>query len=115
MQKKNKLARYSSKKYSYLRNVASKSSSYILIALAQTRNSDLGYFYKGSKKVARFLYVKCLRNQKIITEEIIMNKKELIASVAEAAGISKKDAAAAVDATFASISKEYATLKVIAR
>lgn len=34
-----------------------------------------------------------------------MNKTELIASVAEAAGISKKDAAAAVDATFASISK----------
>ena len=59
LQKKNKLARYSSKKYSYLRKVASKSSSYILIALAQTRNSVLGYFYKGSKKVARFLYVKC--------------------------------------------------------
>ena len=46
--------------YSYLRKVASKSSSYILIALAQTRNSVLGYFYKGSKKVAMFLYVKCL-------------------------------------------------------
>ncbi len=37
-----------------------------------------------------------------------MNKTELIASVAEAAGISKKDAAAAVDATFASISKAMA-------
>lgn len=37
-----------------------------------------------------------------------MNKTELIASVAEAAGISKKDAAAAVDATFARISKAMA-------
>ena len=32
----------------------------IYTPLGQTRNSVLGYFYKGSKKVARFLYVKCL-------------------------------------------------------
>ncbi len=37
-----------------------------------------------------------------------MNKTELISSVAEAAGISKKDAAAAVEATFDSISKAMA-------
>ncbi|MBR0106345.1 MAG: HU family DNA-binding protein, partial [Lachnospiraceae bacterium] len=37
-----------------------------------------------------------------------MNKNELIAAVAESAGISKKDAKAAVDATFEAIAAEMA-------
>lgn len=37
-----------------------------------------------------------------------MNKTELIAAVAEATGVSKKDAAAVVDATFATITKAMA-------